>query len=744
MPLTVDYPVLLAAVDNLQAGQLEDGTAIGTAIATAANRLRSAPGHSRVLILLTDGENNRGAIDPRTAAQAAAAVGVKIYTIGAGTIGMAPVPVGRGLMGMRYEYRPVEIDEGLLRDVATTTGGRYFRAVDAAALQRIYQQIDQLEQEPVRAHTYVRYTEEYRWPLAVAIIAIASRRCSACGEGRCREHPVHGCAVGAVGCARARAPRRAARALVVSPPRAAAAQARLHGAARAARAAHVRPGARGCARCSSSAPCCARASPSRDPDGAPNRRSSDGSGVDMVLALDASLSMLATDARPNRLERMKEEARRLLALSTGDRVGLLAFAGRSYILTPLTVDRGALELFLDNLDPSVVGQAGSSLSRAIRQGTDLLVATQTTSDRALVIMSDGEAFEPPEEVTAAAAHAAEAGVTVIAVGFGTEKGSTIPVRTAQGTQAKRDENGQIVTTRYTPELLKDAVTAAHGVFIDAAATDKAVRIRGALAMLRRQARETESETARRARFQLFLIPALLLVLLDSVFAHAARSPSSPRQPPRRPPRSHSASCSCPLSRRAETGDTADKLYRAARYPEAAAAYQREIQEHADSPRLEYNLGTALMQAGQLEDAVAALERAATHRDLRRASLQRALQSRSLLSTAGARCEVERGDAAPTRRRRRRTSARCSCARARLPAKWNYELASQEKSKSSSGGANQPQQKQQQQQDKQQQPGSLDKRQAEQLLSSAQREERDVQAKKQRENQPERPPAGKDW
>ncbi|HEY7861316.1 MAG: VWA domain-containing protein [Gemmatimonadales bacterium] len=173
VPLTVDYPVLLAAVDNLQAGQLEDGTAIGTAIATAANRLRNAPGHSRVLILLTDGENNRGAIDPRTAAQAAAAVGVKIYTIGAGTEGMAPVPVGRGLMGMRYEYRPVEIDEGLLRDVATTTGGRYFRAVDAAALQRIYAQIDQLEQDPVRAHTYVRYTDLYRWPLAVAVIALA-------------------------------------------------------------------------------------------------------------------------------------------------------------------------------------------------------------------------------------------------------------------------------------------------------------------------------------------------------------------------------------------------------------------------------------------------------------------------------------------------------------------------------------------------------------------------------------------
>jgi Ca-activated chloride channel family protein len=173
VPLTVDYPVLLAAVDNLQSGQLEDGTAIGTAIATATNRLRDAPGRSKVMILLTDGENNRGAIDPRTAAQAAAATGVKIYTIGAGTQGMAPVPVGRGLMGIRYEYRPVEIDEDLLREVSRTTGGRYFRAVDAIALERIYQQIDLLEREPVRARTYVHFAEEYRWPLGAALAALA-------------------------------------------------------------------------------------------------------------------------------------------------------------------------------------------------------------------------------------------------------------------------------------------------------------------------------------------------------------------------------------------------------------------------------------------------------------------------------------------------------------------------------------------------------------------------------------------
>ena len=172
VPLTTDYPVVNAAVDNLQAGQLEDGTAIGTAIATAANRLREAPGRSRVMILLTDGVNNRGSIDPRTAARAAADFGIKIYTIGVGTEGMAPVPVGRGLFGLRYENRPVEIDEKLLTDVANITGGRYFRARDAEALRRIYQQIDTLERVPVQTRTYVRYTELYRWPLALAVLSL--------------------------------------------------------------------------------------------------------------------------------------------------------------------------------------------------------------------------------------------------------------------------------------------------------------------------------------------------------------------------------------------------------------------------------------------------------------------------------------------------------------------------------------------------------------------------------------------
>jgi Ca-activated chloride channel family protein len=174
VPLTTDYPVVLAAVDNMSpqiGGQVDDGTAIGTAIATSSNRLRSSPGRSRVMILLTDGENNRGAIDPRTAAEAAAEFGIRIYTIGVGREGVAPVPVGRGVLGLRYENRPVRIDEPMLRDIAATTGGRYYRAQDAQSLRAIYQQIDRLERVPVQSRQYIRFSEQFRWPLIFALVA---------------------------------------------------------------------------------------------------------------------------------------------------------------------------------------------------------------------------------------------------------------------------------------------------------------------------------------------------------------------------------------------------------------------------------------------------------------------------------------------------------------------------------------------------------------------------------------------
>lgn len=173
VPLTLDYGVVLAAIDLLQPGQLEDGTAIGTALMAATNRLRDASGRSRVVVLLTDGENNRGSIDPRTAAQAAAALGVRVHTVGVGSEGVAPVPVGRSVFGLRYENRPVQIDEALLGEIASGTGGRYFRARDAEALRRIYEQIDAMERAPMRESRMARFNDWYAWPLGVALVALA-------------------------------------------------------------------------------------------------------------------------------------------------------------------------------------------------------------------------------------------------------------------------------------------------------------------------------------------------------------------------------------------------------------------------------------------------------------------------------------------------------------------------------------------------------------------------------------------
>lgn len=163
VPITIDYDVLYQSLEQLRAGAglLEDGTAIGTAIATGANRLRRAPGESRVMILMTDGENNRGEIDPRTAAQAAAALDIRIYTIGVGSEGVAPIPVATGPFGVQYANLPVSIDDELLTEIADVTGGRYFRATNTEALDSVYRQIDQLERTSVDVSRYVSYTPRY-------------------------------------------------------------------------------------------------------------------------------------------------------------------------------------------------------------------------------------------------------------------------------------------------------------------------------------------------------------------------------------------------------------------------------------------------------------------------------------------------------------------------------------------------------------------------------------------------------
>jgi Ca-activated chloride channel family protein len=157
-PLTVDYEVLKTLIKPLKSGMIEDGTAIGLGLANAVNRLRESKAKSKVIILLTDGVNNRGEIDPITAAQIAQSYDIRVYTVGVGTIGEAPYPV-QTPFGIRYQMVPVEIDEKVLNQVADMTEGKYFRATDNKKLRSIYQEIDRLEKTRIEVRSYRRYTE---------------------------------------------------------------------------------------------------------------------------------------------------------------------------------------------------------------------------------------------------------------------------------------------------------------------------------------------------------------------------------------------------------------------------------------------------------------------------------------------------------------------------------------------------------------------------------------------------------
>ncbi len=158
-PLTTDYDVLRKFIGDVDYGDIKDGTAIGMAIANGVNRLKDAPGSSRVIVLLTDGRNNAGTIDPITAAELAHSLGVRIYAIGVGTTGDAPYPVEDPVFGKRYISLPADVDDATLTRIAQITGGQYFRATDAGALSAVFRQIDQMEKSKVETREWVNYSE---------------------------------------------------------------------------------------------------------------------------------------------------------------------------------------------------------------------------------------------------------------------------------------------------------------------------------------------------------------------------------------------------------------------------------------------------------------------------------------------------------------------------------------------------------------------------------------------------------
>lgn len=169
-PITTDHNVLVTAIENIHNGLLEDGTAIGSGLGTSVDRLRTSKSKSKVIILLTDGENNGGLIDPKTAKEIAKAFAIKVYTIGVGTDGYAPQPVNTPL-GVQMQNTKVTIDEKLLKEIATETGGKYYRAKDNESLSNIYSEINGLEKSKVEVSSLTRYTEKF-FPFVMAALAL--------------------------------------------------------------------------------------------------------------------------------------------------------------------------------------------------------------------------------------------------------------------------------------------------------------------------------------------------------------------------------------------------------------------------------------------------------------------------------------------------------------------------------------------------------------------------------------------
>lgn len=171
-PLTIDHTVLLNLFKDVQPGVIQDGTAIGLGLANAVSRIKDSQAKSKVIILLTDGVNNTGEIAPVTAAEIAKTFGVRVYTIGVGTQGEAPYPIPTAF-GVQYQNIPVEIDEAVLKQIAATTGGQYFRATDNASLKEIYSEIDKMEKTKISVQEFSKKQEEYKnWAILIFVLLL--------------------------------------------------------------------------------------------------------------------------------------------------------------------------------------------------------------------------------------------------------------------------------------------------------------------------------------------------------------------------------------------------------------------------------------------------------------------------------------------------------------------------------------------------------------------------------------------
>jgi Ca-activated chloride channel family protein len=456
--------------------------------------------------------------------------------------------------------------------------------------------------------------------------------------------------------------------------------------------------------------------------------------LSVVFAIDISRSMLAEDVAPSRLGRSIREARRLAQDLEGDRIGLIAFAGRSYILAPLTVDVGAINIFLDALDPDLASQGGTSLGAVLAQARGLLSASEEGADRVLVVFTDGESHDSTPETMREARALGEAGIRLVLVGEGGTQGVRIPLRDSAGTllEYKLDETGRPVLTSRRDDLLQSVADEAEGTVVSAELPDQAGAVSDLLEAFKRTPTSSTQASNTVPRGWIPVLAGVLLLLAHTVTRRHASliaigglalvaSPALAQRP-------------SPGERALEGGNPA----------EAAMRFLRETGRRGDTAW--YNAGTAAMEAGNLDVARRALAEAAKSPDpeLR----YRALYNLGVAALVGARSGGDNRDALLEEARRALRDA-LLLQPASERAKWNLELTNREKPPSSGGGTTPPQQgggggQQESEASELESPSALSRREAEQILGSVEREERQTRARRAQRDRTGSSSVGKDW
>ncbi len=436
--------------------------------------------------------------------------------------------------------------------------------------------------------------------------------------------------------------------------------------------------------------------------------------LSLVIAADISRSMLAEDVAPSRLGHAKSEARRLVQDLAGDRLGLIAFAGRSYILTPLTVDGSALSLYLDGLDPELASEGGTELSAALNQGRELLEASSEISDRVLVVFTDGETHDSMSDVLAAAEAIKKAGVRLILVGEGTPAPVKIPIRDASGelVEYKLDQDGQVVETSLHEEVLRAAAEAAGGTVVPASLADQAGAVRELVAAFKRSPSMESRAADLRPMGWLPLLVAGLLLLGQTALRRGASLFAILLM------------LALPRAAQAQRPSEGERALTSGNPAGAAGAFLKEAREGSQRDTAYYNAGTAALRAGDLKVARRALIEAARSTDP-------GLRYRALYNLGVVDLRAARADSALRDTLLGEAAGHLREALLLEPgserAKWNLELAERMRPPPppSSGGQKPPPPPGQQQKPPPPKPENkgLTREQAEQILNSVEREER---------------------